>query len=207
LFSSVNSAELTRFTQFLDKTKVETDVWTEQFIARYGDIHPIFIGGPFSEMLKDAKEAVRPVVANIHSKSIDCKDFSRYEHKTRNSSSFSAYKWRVASLVLTSGPLASFLAENFMFWVGYVDPKQEEEAGKVISHALRLPLQKQGAALTLNYPITAVFGHIDGSLSVLEVIQGCCTADEMIAKLMAVVDNYAPMQERARARKCGELVR
>eukprot|EP01122_Echinamoeba_exundans_P017047 TRINITY_DN8845_c0_g1_i1.p1 TRINITY_DN8845_c0_g1~~TRINITY_DN8845_c0_g1_i1.p1 ORF type:complete len:514 (-),score=116.89 TRINITY_DN8845_c0_g1_i1:22-1563(-) len=180
------TSDIQKLGTFLDKCSLDNDFWVQTWEVKYGDSHPQFVCDAFTDALATAKELLRPIVVNLQSPAIGCVDFN--------------------SLVLTSAPLAQVLSENFLFWVGFVHDTHKVEAQRALAMALRShPSVQENAAKfgeqLLEFPVTIVIGHIDGSPTVMEVVQGMVPADELIAKLYGVMDTLAASQEKARQQR------
>jgi hypothetical protein len=93
------------------------------------------------------------------------------------------------------------LAEHFILWVGFVNESQENEAARLLAHTMQMKVQQLSKIPILNFPVTAVVGHFDGSVSVIDMMQGCLTADELMAKLYVALENTAPMFARTREQR------
>lgn len=178
--------DIQKLSAFLDRCKIDYDFWTQTFEHKYGMTHPPFVCDSFADALTTSKELMRPIVVNLQSPALDCLDFN--------------------SLVLTSGPLAHVLSENFIFWVGFCTDALKNEAQRSLGMALRQhPTVQENASKfgdsLLQFPVTLVLGHVDSSPMILEVMQGIVPADEFIAKLYGVMDTFASFQEKARTQR------
>jgi hypothetical protein len=90
------------------------------------------------------------------------------------------------------------LAENFILWVGHATDAQCTEAARLFAYTMQMKVKQLSKIPILNFPVTAIIGNFDGSVAVLDVMQGCLTADELMAKLYVALENTAPMFAKAK---------
>jgi len=86
---------------------------------------------------------------------------------------------------LSNPGLAQFLAEHFTYWIGFI------EKTRVTDFSLLF-------GLPIKFPFLAIVGYIEGSMSVLDVIQGLIGADELMVKLYTFIDTYQPILDKAK---------
>jgi hypothetical protein len=138
----------------------------------HGPLHPVFTGGAYSELVKTLRTRHKLCVVLV------APDLKLHPEQLD-----------FYSGTLTSAPLAELLERNFITWVGQVDFEKELEFHQLFGEPLK-------------FPFVAVIGFIDNTLTLLHTHQGQMIGpDELMGKLIELLDTYGPSLEQARLRK------
>jgi hypothetical protein len=86
---------------------------------------------------------------------------------------------------LCSPTLSEFINENFVLWIGEIN----------------VPLEKVQPQLAMmgvtNFPFLALLADLGGgAISVVEIIQGLMAEDELMVRLLQVLENQGPLLEK-----------
>jgi hypothetical protein len=138
----------------------------------YGPVHPTFRGGQYSELTKFLRTRHRLCVVLLDADLKLHQELLEFYSQTINSES-----------------LAQLLDTNFVTWVGQVDLEKELEFQQLFGEPLK-------------FPFLAVIGYIDNTLTLLTTHQGQQIGpDELMGKLIELLDIYGPNLEKAKQRK------
>ncbi|CAH1247601.1 FAF2 [Branchiostoma lanceolatum] len=142
----------------------------ESFIAKfqslYGENHPVFYRGSYSQALNDAKKEIRFLVVFLHGENDDqSAEFSRTS--------------------LCAPEVIDFLGARSLFWACSV----EFPEGYRVSQALR----------PRSYPFVSLICLREHKMTVVARLEGVVPADELIARLMHVMEENEPALAQVRA--------
>jgi len=93
------------------------------------------------------------------------------------------------SATLCAPALATFINDNFIFWLGTADSEGEGLPAEPSAKAKEII---KTLAIT-GFPVLAVVAHMRGFLSVLQVLQGVLDPDELLTRFMTIQENTAPL--------------
>ncbi|RUP49062.1 hypothetical protein BC936DRAFT_143375 [Jimgerdemannia flammicorona] len=167
------------------------------FETHYGNVHPNFHQGGYSQALEIAKRDLKFLVVVLQSDEHDeteafCRLLYAYQDDSR-SISFYLVCFRPSSDTLSSPTLNSYLRDNdILVWAGNV---RETEAFQV-STTLQSTTFPFLAIIGLQYPAAGSGGS--PKMSVVDRLEGPTTADAVVRRLTNALQHYGPPLERVR---------
>lgn len=116
--SSVTSND---FLRLLDVCETDTEVFTHEYESKFGNIHPEFMGGSFTNFYQSQKFTQKPIIINIHAK-----------HNT-DSVFF-------CSLLLSNKDVVDAIkARGIQFWVGEISKENERVYQQIFRQPIKYP--------------------------------------------------------------------
>ncbi|RUS21218.1 hypothetical protein BC937DRAFT_93292 [Endogone sp. FLAS-F59071] len=168
------------------------------FESRYGDTHPDFYQGGYSQVLDAAKRELKFLLIILQSDEHDDTDaFCRldilFENFSNDKIGSNSSSFRFPSDTLTSPALISYLHDNeVLVWGGNV----RESEGFQVSTTLQSTTFPFLAIIALQYPASGSGSSIN--MSVVDRLEGSSTADAIIRRLEGAVQRHGPPLERVR---------
>jgi len=157
--------------------------FTTEFIARYGDTHPVFYIGSLEDALKEA----------LHVRAKDRKLLAIYLHHDK-----SILSNVFCSSVLCAESVVSYLSNNFITWAWDVTTDINK------ARLLRMCTQHFGsvaASAVRNFepdqlPLLLIINRSRSVSEIINVIHANITLDELMTQLVQVIDIFTDQQSK-----------